>query len=77
MGWSWTMGPNAAQVWSSEFLNNLKFDEDEGRGLTVAEAHQKFLNDNYYVSQKPAPAARNMKIYGSTDNIVETRKVMK
>ena len=66
-------GPGLEQ----RILNNLKFDEDEGRGLTVAEAHQKFLNDNYYVSQKPAPAARNMKIYGSTDNIVETRKVMK
>jgi len=76
MGWSWEMGPNAAQIWSSEFVNNLKFDAIKRRGLTVLEAHQKFLNDNYYESQKPARAARNMKIYGSTGNIVETRKAV-
>jgi len=78
MGWSWTMGPRAAQIWSSEFLNNLKFDADEGRGLTVAEAHQKFLethaddaNPNTY-----APASKNMKIHGCVGNVIDTRKVI-
>ncbi|MFA7054439.1 MAG: hypothetical protein WC328_15610 [Kiritimatiellia bacterium] len=74
MGWSWTMGPNSAQTWSSEFINNLRFDEDEGRGLTVTEAHNKFLEKYSDGSPTPARASRNMKIHGAIDNIIETRK---
>ena len=79
MGWSWTMGPNAAQLWSSEFLNNLKFNTKFGRGLTVAEAHDMFLETHSGHDGSIgayAPASKNMKIYGSTENIIDTRKAV-
>jgi hypothetical protein len=78
MGWSWEMGPNSAQTWSSEFVNNLKFDEDKGRGLTVEEAHARFLKNHSISSIKEtyAPAAKNMKIHGCVDNVIDTRKAV-
>ncbi|WP_309381959.1 thrombospondin type 3 repeat-containing protein [Cerasicoccus frondis] len=60
LGWGWTMGPNAAQVWSSEFVNNLNGKK------TVKEAHEKFLTDN-----AAAPAARLLKLFGNSNQIID------
>jgi hypothetical protein len=68
MGWGWMMTPIAAQIWSSEFVNNLKFVDDLGRGRTIQEAHSVFLgnhtNDN---------DARLMKVYGNVNVNIEKR----
>jgi len=75
MGWSWEMGANSAQIWSSQFINNLKFDTTFGRGLKVEEAHQKFLDSYAPASGQPhtKPATKYMKIHGKTESIIDLR----
>ncbi len=59
------MNPSAAQRWTSRFLNNLK-----GRN-TVQQAHEKFLSDNDALNPLSNRDERFMKIYGSTDNVID------
>ena len=73
MGWSWKMEPNSAQTWTGQFVKYLKYDSALGRGATVQEAHSLFL-EAHASGKTYAPASRNMKIYGTTDNIIEQRK---
>ncbi|MDD2598160.1 MAG: hypothetical protein PHO37_02885 [Kiritimatiellae bacterium] len=68
MGWGWTMTPNAAQLWSSEFINNLKYMSGIKRGRTVDEAHAEFMGDH-----TQAADAKLMKVYGNIDAVIEKR----
>jgi len=68
MGWGWTMTPNAAQLWSSEFINNLKYMPGIKRGRTVEEAHAEFMGDH-----TQAADAKLMKVYGNIDAVIEKR----
>ena len=64
VGWAWVMNPATAQGWMSAFLHNLK------GGNTVQQAHAKFIDDNEGASQD----VRLMKIYGSTQNVIDKAK---
>jgi len=69
MGWGWEMEPNSAQSWTAEFVANLKFAANLGRGRTVQEAHKLFLDEH----PGGQSFSRLMKIYRNTDNIIDLR----
>ena len=63
------MTQNAAQIWSSEFVNNLKYVSEIQRGRTVQEAHTEFIEDHLRAND-----AKLMKVYGNVDAVIEKRK---
>jgi hypothetical protein len=71
MGWSWWMTGGAPE-WSGKFLSYLQYDSELGRARTVQEARDKFIEVMYH--PKTCRAAKNMKVYGATDNIIDDRK---
>ena len=69
VGWGWEeYALSGTQEWTSQFVKNLRYTSVLGRGRTVAEAHAKFLDDYKF------SGARELKIYGHTENIIDQRK---